>query len=566
MPVLQFKGKSFVENHHLTVKYHQLIPNQDASLTDKVSLQDNLIIHGDNLIALKALLPQFRGKIKCIYIDPPYNTGKEGWIYNDNVNSPMIQEWIKQNTPIDNEDLTRHDKWLCMMMPRLKLLRELLRDDGVIFVSIDDNEVHHLRMLMDEVFGEANYVGTIVWRNVTDNNPTRINKDNEFIICFARNASSLPKAWKSAISSAKELLQRLQEELLASDLSQEDKTKELRQFISDNGEILDTLTRYNRIDSFGIYTGSESVHNPHAGGYDFEVLHPETKQPMRKPANGYRFPETTFRDMQEQGIIIYGEDENRIVKIKKYLNDYEDTLRSVIVMDGRLGSYDMKRLFKTKKKVFDNPKPVDLIRKILSFVTDTLSNDIILDSFAGSGTTAQAALELNAKDNGNRKFILIEMEDYADDVTAERVRRVINGVESARSESLKNGVDATFSFFELGNPITEHDILSGDSMPIYEDFARYLFYTATGEEFNPEIIDESSYFIGESSQYIVYLFYKPDLDYLKKAALTLEHIQQFPDDGSKTRLVFAPTRYVDKSHLQMYNVKFVMLPFDIYQL
>jgi len=151
MATIHFKGKSYVQNHHLTLKYHHLVPRPEASLTDKVSLHDNLIIHGDNLLALKALLPTYASKVKCIYIDPPYNTGNEGWIYNDNVNSPMMQEWLKANSPVDREDLARHDKWLCMMMPRLKLLRELLRDDGVIFVSIDDNEVHHLRMLMNEI-------------------------------------------------------------------------------------------------------------------------------------------------------------------------------------------------------------------------------------------------------------------------------------------------------------------------------------------------------------------------------------------------------------------------------
>lgn len=152
MANLQFKGKQFVQNHHLVVPYHELIPRKDKSKTDKVSLHDNLIIHGDNLLALKALLPTYAGKVKCIYIDPPYNTGNEGWIYSDNVNSPMMQEWLKVNKPVDNEDLIKHDKWLCMMTPRLKLLKELLSDDGVIFVSIDDNEVARLKMLMDEIF------------------------------------------------------------------------------------------------------------------------------------------------------------------------------------------------------------------------------------------------------------------------------------------------------------------------------------------------------------------------------------------------------------------------------
>src|SRR5690606_3883017 len=159
MPTLHFKGKTFVQNHHLAVKYHQLVPKKEFSLTDKVSLHDNLIIQGDNLKALKALLPTYAGKVKCIYIDPPYNTGNEKWVYNDNVNSPMIQEWL--GSTVDKEDLTRHDKWLCMMMPRLKLLRELLSEDGAIFISIDDNEIHHLRCMMDEIFGEANFLGQV---------------------------------------------------------------------------------------------------------------------------------------------------------------------------------------------------------------------------------------------------------------------------------------------------------------------------------------------------------------------------------------------------------------------
>jgi len=163
MPTLNFKGKSIVRTHHLTVPYRQLKPNAKKSLTkDKPNLSDNLIIHGDNLLALKSLLPSFSGKIKCIYIDPPYNTGNENWVYNDNVNSPMHQAWLK--SAVDKEDLTRHDKWLCMMWPRLVLLRELLREDGVVFISIDDNEADHLRMMMDEVFGEGSFVGKFIWR------------------------------------------------------------------------------------------------------------------------------------------------------------------------------------------------------------------------------------------------------------------------------------------------------------------------------------------------------------------------------------------------------------------
>ncbi len=177
MPTLEFKGKQFIYAHHLTVPYRPLAKDVDRSLaavdvarpasyknnsSNLFPVEDNLIIHGDNLHALKALLPHYASRVKCIYIDPPYNTGNEGWVYNDNVNSPMMQEWLSQNSPVDSEDLERHDKWLCMMWPRLHLLKELLAEDGIIFVSIDDHEQHHLRMLMDEVFGAENFVATVV--------------------------------------------------------------------------------------------------------------------------------------------------------------------------------------------------------------------------------------------------------------------------------------------------------------------------------------------------------------------------------------------------------------------
>jgi adenine-specific DNA-methyltransferase len=188
MATLNFKGKTFVQNHHLSVKYHQLIPKKDKSLTNKVSLNDNLIIHGDNLIALKALLPTYAGKVKCIYIDPPYNTGNEKWVYNDNVNSPMMQEWLGKI--VDKEDFTRHDKWLCMMMPRLKLLRELLRDDGVIFVSIENNEVHHLIMLLNEIF-QDNFIGTLIWRKKEGGGQTdqHFVTEHEYILAFAKSSA-----------------------------------------------------------------------------------------------------------------------------------------------------------------------------------------------------------------------------------------------------------------------------------------------------------------------------------------------------------------------------------------
>ncbi len=192
MPTLQFKGKSVIRAHHLTIPYRQLTPDLARSLTGQPGLRDNLIIHGDNLLALKALLPSFSGQIKCIYIDPPYNTGNEKWVYNDAVNSPAHQDWFKR--VVDRDDLTRHDKWLCMMWPRLILLRDLLRQDGAIFISIDDNEVHHLRAIMDEIFGEQNFVATVIWQKMDSpkNTAIHLSEDHDYILIYAKNSND----WK----------------------------------------------------------------------------------------------------------------------------------------------------------------------------------------------------------------------------------------------------------------------------------------------------------------------------------------------------------------------------------
>lgn len=227
------------------------------------------------------------------------------------------------------------------------------------------------------------------------------------------------------------------------------------------------------------------------------------------------------------------------------------------------GTNYLKDIF-NGERVFPNPKSVSLIKFLLNLGTDTNQKHIILDSFAGSGTTAHAVLDLNKEDAGNRKFILVEMEDYANEITAERVRRVINGV--PESKHFKEGTGGTFSYFELGDPIEMESILHGDKLPTYKEFAKYLFYTATGEEFDPSQIDESKNFIGESKDYEVYLFYKPDMDYLKSTALTLEIAKSIGAYNGKKRLVFAPAKFVDNHTLLELRIEFSQLPFEIYKL
>ncbi len=532
MAQIQFKGKTFVQNHHLLVKYHELIPIKSKSLTDKVSLNDNLIIHGDNLKALKALLPLYAGKIKCIYIDPPYNTGNEKWAYNDNVNSPMMQEWLGK--VVDSEDLTRHDKWLCMMTPRLKLLRELLADNGAIFISIDDNEYHHLRMLMDNVFGEQNFIETFIWKSRLGKGATaqETAKLHEYIICYAKNISLIDFKTDKRITE-KEGKERLRQ------WGQGDRRE-------------DRPTMYYPINS-----------------EEFGKVYP--KKPDGTDGR-WRMSKDKLDSLIKKGLVVFEKQDDGYIEAYRIIPSgsetntaYSSILESDIVKTTAHGSIELKSIFTERK--LDYPKPSSLIKELISINTQFDHDAIILDSFSGSGTTAHAVLALNKEDSGNRKFILIECEDYADKITAERVRQVIKGVPKAKDETLKKGLKGTFSFFELGKAIELESILDGDNLPTYKELARYVFYTATGEEFNEKGIDIKTGFVGESKNYQVYLFYKPDLSKLKNLALTLDITDSLPPlKKDKRRLVFAPTKYLDQAYLDQYRIDFCQLPFEIYEL
>ena len=527
MATLQFKGKSFVQNHHLIVKYHQLIPKKAKSLTDKVRLDDNLIIHGDNLKALKALLPTYAGKVKCIYIDPPYNTGNEKWAYNDNVNSPMMQEWLGK--VVDKEDLTRHDKWLCMMMPRLKLLKELLREDGIIAISIDDTELASLITLMDEIFGEGNKEEVICWRrrhNQPNDKSKAISKVAEFVVVYGKNIEFLKKQ-KTFYGLP-----------LTGDFANPDNDPRgdwaSKPWKSGSGQ---TGTRY-------------IIKTPSGKLLDEEWL--GTKE--------------TYEQYLKEGRILFPRKGDGLPRKKYYKFEREEEGQCAHNFWGHeeFGSnQEASEIIKVLNIEFDNPKPVRLIQALLAIFTN--KDSIVLDSFAGSGTTAHAVLALNKEDGGNRKFMLVECEDYADKITAERVRRVIKGVPAAKDEALKKGLGGTFSYFELGKAIEMESILEGHNLPDYTELARYVFYTATGEEFDESGVDEARQFIGESNDYEVYLLYKPDIEYLKKTALTLDRAKALGPWKGKRRLVFAPTKYLDQEHLQQLRIDFAQLPFEIYK-
>lgn len=373
---------------------------------------ENIYIEGDNLDALKCLKETYMGKIKMIYIDPPYNTGKD-FVYADNfvetatdyiANSGQYDQ--QGNRLVVNPESSGriHSKWLNMIYPRLRVSRDLLSDDGVIFISIDDNEVENLKKVCDEVFGETNFVGQLILKTATDNNPSQINIEHEYMICYAKNKVS-QKNWTRQSEAAGLIVQQYKQ-LKKSCSDNEEIQKKLRQWIKAHKDELPQVAHYNNVDDKGVYSSSSNSSNPHPGGYMFDVIHPVTGLPCPKPENGWRWPEKTFKAYDEAGEIEWGKDHTTQPHVKKRIETSVEYLRTLIYEDNRATTKMLSDLF-DGHKVFDNPKPVNVLSRIIDFVTD--KDSIVLDFFSGSASTAHAVMQLNASDNGTRKFIMIQV-------------------------------------------------------------------------------------------------------------------------------------------------------------
>jgi DNA modification methylase len=542
MPTLDWLGKSKVINHHRDVPFRVL----DRAYTFGEPDSGNMIIRGDNLHALKALLPQYEGRVKCIYIDPPYNTGNEGWVYNDNVNDPKIKKWLGEVVGKEGEDLSRHDKWLCMMYPRLRLLQRLLADDGAIFISLDGNEYNNFLSIADEIFGANNRIGTIVWKNATDNNPTTIVVEHEYIIAYAKSKSQLPPEWKSAEIAVKTGLLQLEQDLISRHPDRAALQTAYTKWYRENKNEIWPFQDYKFIDKGGIFTGSRSVHNPGKEGYRYDVLHPITNKPCTQPLMGYRFPEETMRGFLDEGRIIFGKDETKLIELKLYARDYRAKLSSVIDLDGRKGANELKNIFPEVIKQFEHPKPSELLSDILSYVTS--ADDIILDSFAGTGTTAHAVLNMNFADSGNRKFILVEMMDYAETITAERVRRVIDGYGDVA------GTGGGFEFYELGEPLMFEDGNLNENVPI-EKIHKYVWYIETQAAYVPQT---ERYLLGVANNSAYYFYYERGEVTTLDAAF-LRKIKTKADGY----LIYADLCTLSEKAMQKYNITFKKIPRDI---
>ena len=542
MPTLDFKGKQHLYAHHLTVPYRPLVPDSTRSLTPPRlhnDTDDNLIIHGDNLHALKALLPRYAGKIKCIYIDPPYNTGNNNWIYNDNVNSTLLQEWIKQNSPVDGEDLERHDKWLSMMWPRLHLLKELLSEEGVLFVSIDDNEHQHLRMMMDEIFGEQNFFASLTRRamHTVRNSSKDFNLNADYVLAYAKE-----KAWFGA-----------------------EKNRYIR-------HITDKSNNYPHDDNDG--RGKYKLDPIHARNYYQPYTFTFANGTVWSAPTGShpRYSMETLRQMEDENRIDFSGNEPRA---KRYLNEVQDGqppdafLSPKVVGFNSNGTRELRDIF-GQGGVFPQPKPTKLVKFLLEILR--AKDAIVLDSFAGSGTTAHAVLALNKEDGGNRKFILVECEDYADTITAERVRRVINGVPNAQDESLQEGLGGSFIFCTLGDPIDEEGMLTGKNLPEYSDLAAYLLHTASGisvknVKLAPEN-DDGLFHSDSTTDY--YLLYKPDLVYMQGNDAMLNETRALRISASsrgknRNAVVFGAGKFIGQRELTAMGITFCQIPYEIHR-
>ena len=560
MPTLDFKGKHHIYAHHLSVPYRPLEPDESQSCNPSGE-EDNLIIRGDNLHALKALLPRYANRVKCIYIDPPYNTGSQAWVFNDRVNSPLMQEWFKEHNPVDNEDMERHDKWLCMMWPRLHLLKELLSDDGVIFVSIDHHEAHHLRLIMDEIFGADTFITCLA--AVLNLKGSR---DNRGFTTTHESVLVYEKVAGSATLHEVPLQNDEADEWIQDSVGWFKKGANLKY----SGENAPREKRPNLF--YPIYVDEDGTVSVEPKADKSVELWPVTSDGQEVT---WRWGRDTVEANPNEIIAVQSEDDwllhkkqrpkVGVVPSKKpkstfYSPQYSATTATTIV----------KEIFKNTR-TFDYPKSPHFLSDLIS-IAGVGSDDIVLDSFAGSGTTAHAVLALNKEDGGNRKFILVECEDYADTITAERVRRVINGVENTKDKTLKEGFGGSFTYCTLGEPTEIEAMLTGESLPSYSVLAAHLLFAAAGVPAGDEKLeqknDDGLFYADDKNDY--YLLYQPDLDYLSsdEALLKQEHAERIRDashQNGKKAIVYAAGNYIGQRQLTKMGIIFCQLPYAIYE-
>ena len=540
MPTLTWIGKEKVVNHHLDVPFRVL--DRQYTFGDTPD-SGNKIIHGDNLEALKALLPEYEGKIKCIYIDPPYNTGNEKWVYNDNVNDPHIRKWLGQVVGSEMDDLTRHDKWLCMMYPRLVLLQKLLKDDGAIFISIDDNELYFLKCICDEIFGKANYLCSICIKNDSRARPyNSISVTHEYLLVYtganfiANSLHDKSKKFQYKDEFGGYDLYELRNR--NSDFNSDNRPNLYYPFwVNPNNEIEKSLFEIDLVE--------------HEGWIKF---YPQESQGIK----------TVWRWGKEKAqenlnTVIFG---RKAVGgwqvVKKYRDDIY-ALPSVwddADVSSDRGTLTMKKFF-NNKRVFAFPKSPELIQRCLQLASDP--DSIILDSFAGSGTTAHAVLNLNKQDGGNRKFILVELGDYAENITAERVRRVISGY--GEGKNAVEGTGGSFDFYELGDTLFDPKTENLNDNADTEQIRQYAWYSETHAPYIAPTAEHHPYWLGTDQRTNYYFYYIKG----EETCLSWDFLRTLTPERDKAEMyiIYADRCVLTESEMQQLNIRFKKIPRDI---
>jgi adenine-specific DNA-methyltransferase len=610
---LDFKGKDFVHNHHLSIPHRPLEEVTELAINPSEDFGvSNLIIQGDNLYALKTLIPSHEGRIDCVFIDPPYNTGNEGWCYNDNVDSPMIREWLDSN-PIGVEDWLRHDKWCAMMWPRLRMLHQLMAEDGIFIMHIDENEHHNAIAMLKEIFGrdsenpdESNVLGSIVWDKRNPKGDSKgISYRHEQIIIAAKcktamlKSKPMRKLKESAemmIVTAEKMYQKIGTDTIPSDLANvvkrysldielgkfqiswdiDNVAREFKMWVNKNPNIPSGVKPYKYISTEGLIYRRVHMGWPNSDDapddYCYPIIHPITGKECPSPAKGWRMPQSTLetyfggQDPIEEpngdirvGEILFGKTETKQPERRYLLHEqtYEN-IPSILSYGGSDNDY-----LDSIGIEFDFPKPHKFIADLITYFTN--ENDIILDSFAGSGTTGHATMLANQNEGGDRKFILVEMEDYARNCTARRIAAAINGHDTIEP------LEGNYRYFTLGDALELNALLAGESLPDYDGLGQILYHIATNQTLDSESINEDSFYLGETEDCHVWMIYKNDLDWLKSpaSALTLEVAKDFAQyDCDKRHIVIAPAKYVSQKMLDEQNipVEFVPLAYSLFSI
>ena len=576
MPTLNWIGKDKVVNHHLDVPFRTL-EKQYTFAPNGVDGDGNMIIHGDNLDALKALLPMYEGRVKCIYIDPPYNTGNEKWVYNDNVNDPHIKAWLGKIVGAEGEDLSRHDKWLCMMYPRLKLLQKLMAEDGVIFISIDDAEYANLKLICDEIFGANCFVSNISWQRTysTRNDSKGIVNEVEHILVY----SKLPDWQPSKLPRTAEM-----------NSIYKNPDNDVISWASDNPFAPGAISHQGMVYAIQhpftgklIYPGNarcwtfgqEQTLEIMRSWCDYELrdLHDDEKRAevcgtsidaVRKGVMGIVLSKS-LEESAAQATLVYKRGQwpkfyftkggKGGIRRKTYLENVGGKPPTNLWLYTDTGHTDEAKkellsIFKGKSP-FNTPKPSRLIQFVLQIVGD--KDAIILDSFAGSGTTAHAVLNMNKQDGGNRKFILVEMGDYAESITAERVRRVINGY--GEGSKAVEGTGGGFSFYELGDALLINGMLNPNAAE--EKIRAYVYYTETRCAL-PAASENEKYLLGVHENHAYYFYYEANrMTTLNRAFL------QTIQTRAEGYLIYADSNMLSAEDMARFHITFKKIPRDI---